>query len=274
MEWTLFSEAFEFTCIKCQYTSKQTPPSMNKLMAIYYYCVPEGFKKMLRNIHSGSDLFEEKDLVNMLYLRCVCLNCLSSISFRGSDVPIQAGRIYVRRTFRYKKVPLYVYLHNENYMVLDFLKRKVVYVKPTELLCHQEAELRKMDEDYTIGDKILPFIGMTPRFLKDICLVDNPDKREFFYVDNTIRGTVPKTNYLEDLTTYEVEIGNFDRWSLTKVCTTACKTEGHKFKNSFKDLERRCYICQKSFFSRTILQMKRTRTYADAFRHLTSVRKW
>ena len=218
----------------------------------------------MKNKRNRTNLMEDMEIFNGCYMRAVCYTCLSHVSFCPLDLPIFDGRIYVNRTRRYKDIQVESFLKLKNFMVMDFVRRNLVHITPESLISFDESQSRLIDFHQSVGEKILPRVGMTQRFLKDVCkCVFQPD---FCWIDSSIKIRPMIYDYKSDLSDQPVMLNTADTWRSAKFSLDKeCRQNGHKLVNANRDNERKCSRCHMKYGRNLTDQMFRTRKYADYF---------
>ena len=243
-----------------------TIPSKNELMIAYYYFIPEPLKQAMRKCKTLKDnILRDRRVFSDCYVRAVCLNCLSQVSYCVKELPILDGRINVTGTNSFWRIPLVKYLRLKNYMVMNFTENQWEEIKPDRLIGIDMLIQENIDFSYRLETKILPKFSMTTKFLKDICWTEDyyPD----FSLNPEIKVRYLAQNYLEDLTSQRVNLEHTDIWYRAFTMNNPkCKKSGHLVFNSKSDKERRCRRCRIVFPVNSTHQMLRCRRLADTFR--------
>lgn len=229
-------------------------------MGCYFFYIPETIKENMRK----DPTINQGDLFKNSYIRAVCFSCLSIVSFTPSEVPIYSGRIHVKHSYSYDRIPAFKIARLENFMCMDFVKGKLVKIKPESIVNYDDGMLHIIDSGLPLPRKILPRYGMTPKFSKDLNYKGN--SHVYFKL------TLPKirsviTRYRDDLTPQKVNLTTADTWIMAKFYRKhLCHERGHTVFNTNQDRERRCRRCNFFYSQNASDQMIRCRQLSDPFR--------
>ena len=251
---TVLAEQLHISCEKCNYSTIMDFPMINALGSLQIYHFPNFLANELKNAKKDSYI----NLQQLAFFKCTfrydCFQCLSTLTFMMSDLPLTGNRIKILVNKKHH-VPTAKFknIMDTKHQVLNFaLKRKMV-IKPTDLVAFDKNAKKAIDLGGNFASRIAPVKLLTRSVISALCKDRRPP---------------PEIVYQKVGKKYYNEILHISM--LPKAESSGknpCRDRGHKIFLEKTDKMRSCERCNVVFQHDKYAQVQKIRKHADPFLH-------